>query len=578
MIMPQRELDLDILSASWRSLTDADGYDRMLAAWDRKITAVGVSSQGFFDRILSRQLMAIDDLLSSELELKIEDLVEAAVRNTPVPAMVLSPEGRVVTLNVGADAFYGVTQGAMAGTEWLREDSHANFTAVRSSAQGLGNTSYAIVRVVDCAGNEHLAEVYSLDVRGHERAYTVIRSLELEWYPEVSANLSQAFGLTEAETEVCRLLFRHRELDGIVAERGSTTHTIRSQIKQIFAKTEVASRVDLVRMLGLLCARAALGRDAKSMQYVDPLGNERILHRSDRRRLAYTWTGAEAGRPILFVHGEIPYFALPETTREMLVSRNIKLICLSMPGHGNSDGTADLPQIEDGVAAIAELCEHLGLARIGGLASYSGQFCLSRAAADHPKLFSALMIIGFPWNLSEGRWRRMPLTHRTLCSLILNAPPVFELVARIAQRRMLEEGPDFYLHRAFAEVPPDMQSVRDPEIQALLRPACRHLANQGHMAYVREETMVASHGLSEWFWRIEVPVHYLIPAEAENACRADCADLKALGANVTAEAVASTGELLPYQSPALFADRMAALGGDDPAADFAQLDGCAILP
>ena len=49
--MPDREIDLEIVSASWQSLTDTEGYDRMMEAWDRKL-AHAARSPGLLDRIL----------------------------------------------------------------------------------------------------------------------------------------------------------------------------------------------------------------------------------------------------------------------------------------------------------------------------------------------------------------------------------------------------------------------------------------------------------------------------------------------------------------------------------------------
>ena len=569
--MPDREIDLEIVSASWQSLTDTEGYDRMMEAWDRKL-AHAARSPGLLDRILSRQLHAIDDLLSSDMDIKVEDPIEAAVRETPAPAMVLSPDGRVITTGGGGEHWFGVKQGALAGTEWLRDDSRGNYDAVRRTAGGRGNAAYAIVRTVSENGAEQLAEVYALTVRGHDRGYTVVRSLELEWYPEVSANLSQAFGLTDAETEICKLLFRLRETPLIADERGAQAEMVRTQLKRIYAKVEVGSKVDLVRMLGLLCARAALNRETRSMHYADPLGRETILHRADRRRLAYTWCGAEHGAPILFVHGEIPYFALPESTRAMLRARGLKLICLSMPGHGNSDPDPSREQIDDGVAAIAEFCDRLGLRGFGAFASYSGQFPLTRTAARHPHLFSGVMVLGFPWNLCETRFKAMPLAQRTLAGLARRAPVAFELVIRLALRRMLEEGPDFYLSRAFDGTPIDLAAIHDPEMQAPLRSGCRHLANQGHHAFVREQLMVAHNHLPDWFGDIECPVHYLLPPDLGRFRREDYEALKALGPTVTVEQVPDAGELLPYQRPELFVERLADLTGEAPGRVFAARD------
>ncbi len=561
-----RELDLDIVSASWRSLSEPEGFDQMVAAWDRKLEAVRQKPQlTLVDRILSRQLASIGEMLGGSLELRFEDPLAHAVATTPAPAMVLSPEGLVVTLGDGAADYFDVEQSQRAGEDWLREDSRGDFAAVRKSAHGQCNSHYAIVRVRRKDGVEALAEVYTLQMEDDAPSYTVVRSLELDWYPEVSTGLAQAFGLTEAETEICRLVFRLGDLAIVAEARDVTLETVRTQMKRVFGKVEVSSKAELVRMLALLCARAERGRGTHLLQWSDPLRHETIIYRRDRRRLAYTWTGAEHGRPVLFIHGEIPYFVLHEDAREDLARRNIKLICLSNPGHGNSDPADHDDQLGDGCAAIEEFCDHLGLHGIPAVASSSGQVYLVRLARLRPELFTMLMALGMTWNIA-GRWHNLPLMQKTLSSLAKHAPDVFDLACRVCYRMVKQEGPDFYLLRAFGEAAVDRRTIADPEFQPLLRAGCRHLISQGHRAFVREELMVANNPLDPWLGELQTPMHWLIPADVEDTGAYDLNLVKALNPLFSIEAVAGTGQLLAFQRSDLFVERLAEMVGPDPAA------------
>ena len=203
------------------------------------------------------------------------------------------------------------------------------------------------------------------------------------------------------------------------------------------------------------------------------------------------------------------------------------------------------------------------------MAAFSGQYSLSKAALLGPELFRSLLFVGLTWNLSEDRWRRLPVSQRTFAGIAKTDPKVFELLVRISYRRMLAEGSDLYFSRLYGENPVDRATFTDPEIQPLLRPAFQHLANQGHLPMVREQEMVAKHRLSEWMPQLAIPIHFLLPAEVGQLNQHDIKSTRDLGPAVTVEVVPETGELLPYQVPEVFVERLADLVSDDPTAAFA---------
>ena len=100
-----RELDLDIISMSWRTMSDQDAYEQMLKACERKLAlAHKRPSVPILDTVLRKQLAPIDQLLNDRRDLQIEDPLELVLSETPAPAMVLSPKGLVAAHNHGAAA------------------------------------------------------------------------------------------------------------------------------------------------------------------------------------------------------------------------------------------------------------------------------------------------------------------------------------------------------------------------------------------------------------------------------------------------------------------------------------------
>ena len=559
-----REIDLDIVSASWRSLSDEGAYDRMLAAWERKFLAIKREPRiPLIDGALKRQLASIEELLIEDRHaVQIEDPLEAAVSQTPAPAMVLSPKGLVAALNEGAPSYFGIQHGQNAGTDWIRDESLADFRAVRRGGIGKGNVDYAIIRTIVHNGEDGLAEVFRLESAGQVGPYTVVRSLELEWLPGVTTALEKVFGLTPAETEICRLLFMYRDIQIVAERREVTIETVRTQVKRILAKAEIHSKAELMRLLALLCARAAFQQERVDLTWSDPLGREQLLARRDGRKLAYSWVGAEDGSPIIFVAGQTSFSFLPEAMCEELERRGIKLICPSLPGHGNSDPVNGQEQLIDGSDAIEELCEALDLGPVPAVTSRGAQFYLVYLARTRPDLISRLMCVSLPWSISPGRRESLPPSQSIFFKLAQNAPAAFDLACRLGYRMIKQRGPDFYLTRGYQDSDVDAETIADPEIVPLLRAAVRHVAAQGHYAFKREQDMCVKSPISDWVGQLQVPLHWLVPGEIGKIEQTDLEHIRSLNPLVSLEVVEGAGELLAYQMPDLFIERLNELAGD----------------
>jgi DNA-binding CsgD family transcriptional regulator len=61
--------------------------------------------------------------------------------------------------------------------------------------------------------------------------------------------LESLYSLTHAEAELLQLLVRGRSLEEVAWERGVTMNTVRSQLKQVFSKTDTRRQGELVRLV-----------------------------------------------------------------------------------------------------------------------------------------------------------------------------------------------------------------------------------------------------------------------------------------------------------------------------------------
>ena len=80
--------------------------------------------------------------------------------------------------------------------------------------------------------------------------------------------LETLYGLTRAEAALVRLIAKGRSLDEVAAERGVTIHTVRSQLKQVFSKTETSRQGELVHLA--LTGVASIQDDPKPADSHEP--------------------------------------------------------------------------------------------------------------------------------------------------------------------------------------------------------------------------------------------------------------------------------------------------------------------
>ncbi|MFN3990529.1 MAG: alpha/beta fold hydrolase [Erythrobacter sp.] len=91
---------------------------------------------------------------------------------------------------------------------------------------------------------------------------------------------------------------------------------------------------------------------------------------------------------MLYIHGDLPMCFVEPVTEHALERAGVKLICLSMPGHGSSDPPPKgVRQMEDGLAAIDCMIDHLGHSRVPVAASFSGMtYPMALGARPEPRV------------------------------------------------------------------------------------------------------------------------------------------------------------------------------------------------
>ncbi|HRX73298.1 MAG TPA: alpha/beta fold hydrolase [Hyphomonas sp.] len=561
MSLPPTGSDLDLVEAAYRCAADASAYDELLTAWAARLDSLTSPETGLASAEVADRMTRAANLLSGLSEAgRDSNPFDDAAQSVTAPALVIASKGAILALNPAAQARFGVARGTVLPDTVIEPSSRADFDAVRRSIEIGGNINHALVRVVDAEGATELAECFVVGPPAGTRGIA-IRLLETSWPSELQPVLASAFSLTDAECEICRLLLEHRDTALIAELRATSVLTVRTQLRTIFGKTGAASQVDLVRMLSLLATRFEREKTPGLAGWRDPLRRERVFRDAAGLSIGWTWMGARDGRPAILVHAAATGYMLPGQIQSALADAGVTLYAVSRPFYGRSDGQPRFDAATGASHVIGALADHLGLDRFAGIGISSGLIPLIHHASEHPDRITSLLGIGGCLPLSDpASLKALPAAQRTMLHLARYAPALLRVMAAFGIRAIRQNGAEWYLRRVYAECPPDVATLDDPQAIATLRSAADFMVQNGPEGFISEFSLLA------WPWEAllekPLPSIRMLHGSMDSNYRAEkMAALAAKHKSIELTLVDGAGELLAFQHPELVADAIIAMIG-----------------
>jgi len=529
----------------------------MIDSWQAKLGRIPDDEKA--SKQLSRALLAQLALARTTLDgLDIpaeNDPLARAVQDVPGPALVLSPEGRVVVTNTEGASVLGARQGSFLDLDRIDPRSLETFRTMMRAANKRANRSQAILRMSPLNdGDAILAESWLLTPKIEGAAFLVIRSLEIEWTDRASEMLAQAFGLSAAEVEIARIFFRVRDVAATAAARNVSLLTVRTQLKSIMAKTEAPSQVELMRLLAMTAGRAIQDRQGKTDTWRDPLGREEVLNLADGRSVAWTWLGDPNGRPVILCRGLPMCYLLPPDSEGQLRDAGIKLLALSRTQA--SAIPASIPiclhwkTISPRCAASST---HVVKAPCIAIGLSNGVLPLLAEASLRPDRFHALIAIGYTGVLDRSGIRRLQPTQQAMMRLVGMLPWLVDLMAKQAHRMIQTYGVDWYIERAYRTRPLDYATCTDPNLAPFIRNACSHLLAQGHLTFVRE-LLLARSDIDPVIDTLSVPLTWVAPEQDGVFDEMSFRQIERRNPRIRVRPLAKAGELALYQQTSRIVD------------------------
>lgn len=551
--------ELQLLEASYRLVHDASAFDDVVVHWAKRLDRLDASKLDDIEHpLLGMHMQAVSDMLEKTGDKQANDPVEQAISSFTSPAAVLSNGKKVAAVNERAAVSWNLKRGLEADTDWIDPLSLPSFEQMlRGSVTG-ANRQHSIVRTINKDGTSGIAEIYSLPEDG-KKGMVAIRALELNWSTRISIMLEEAFGLTQAEIDVCRLLMELRDTKLISEQRGASFSTVRKQLLAIFDKTETNSQVDLIRLLAMISQRLDHGMSGASARWEDPLGREEIILDNHGKAIAYSWIGDPDGTPALFSHGLATGYLMPDDGIRALKKQKIKLYLISRPGFGNSEPAPTEDIVQANADAVTALARHLNISRWVVMGQGSGSLPLFRAHANPGSAIAGILCIGiyFPFK-KKMRFSDYSNSRRVALRLASASPKFAELMAKISYRSMRATGPEFIVRSIYSESEVNDKVLDDPDCRALVRAAYSMLTVHKHHALTADLQMLTSDWTSD-LEQCKIPVRYLHGTRDPANPIAEVEKFIASRPNMTLDIVDGGGELLFFSHAELLANTLAGM-------------------
>lgn len=287
----------------------------------------------------------------------------------------------------------------------------------------------------------------------------------------LSAALIDTYDLSRSEAEVAAHLALGLSLDEIAEKKKTSINTIRTQIKNTYAKTKTNRQGELVSLIlngpALWLRLLQTSDEGKVIGSGVIGGSTSFVKLSDDRILSYADYGPRKGTPVFLFHHLLGSLTEKPEDESLLMRLGIRLIVPERPGIGQSTPQEDRHLI-DWADDIRQLADHLQLPRFHILGFSSGG---PHAAACATLLEDRVETVGLVASLfpvdelpdSAG----IGLPQRVLTSIARHWPSGAQSLLEFRYRKILETPDEAVADFKQKGNKADREMLDDPAINAI---------------------------------------------------------------------------------------------------------------
>ena len=470
----------DLIDSVYNVALQPDRYDELTLIWKDRLTDALVAPE-------EHTLEFIDDVQRS---LKIlEAMTYGETREKPVlsdfetsqfAVITVSEKGELLEGNPAASQAFGdLSDRTLSDLPYDIGSIEALQAGVASSMRTKGARPELVRAIKSSDGSQSLISIrFHAGVAGR-RSCAILQTSDFVWPDYLLPLLKSAFGLTQAEAQITRMMTEGLSLSAIAATRNSSVATVRTQMRSIFQKTEAHSQTELVRMAIAFVALHDLADGAPTLDaagyllgagsglLIYPRNEDRhVLPLPDGRRLDYAVIGDPDGVPILHLSPVLWGDYWPARTAQKLIKNGLKVITPARSGYLRS---STYPRDRSPVAQYAQdvkcLMSELGLESASVLARGMGAMFVYEIISQFPSLVRGMVLIGpeLPFR-SEDVYKDVSPGHRFILTATLKYPKLLELYIGAARIYFKRARTRAFIEKNFANAKEDFYLLDDPQI------------------------------------------------------------------------------------------------------------------
>ncbi len=550
----------DMVDAVYEVALDPSRYDELVSQWHLELQIAA-------NRSLDSQSPLADhfERATTILERVHQDDWQADTTDRlPMPELVLSATGRVIEANEGAIALLSARVGQAIGEMDLTQAASASLTDVinqmntrqrpprkitdtTTSSKGLDQAPDARVLRINRAGDDRPLVVLLTSTPQAAAGAITLRCAEIVWPDSLGPLLATAFDLTTAECDITQALVAGQNAATIAEHRGTSRETVRTQIREVLAKTGTHSQLELIRMtIGFSMmaqqaeARAGGGSpapiDAKTRQKDDPTAivRETIIQVAGGRDLEVVQYGDLSKPPILVFHDEVIGDAfVPALLR---VNPDLHFLVPVRYGYGRTDLLPDMTTEARGDQSLMDLTDALqqlkqadtkqpannqaaAKQKMRLLAHGNGAYFACRFAVANPELCSSITTIAA--SLPRKANDRSDTTRYAsfVTGMAKLAPAMLRFAVQAGFAMYARVGVRRFLQTVYGDVAQDMRVIDNEQHLLDLQHGGRLTLAQGYRGFLHDEQAIVG-DWTDLITSLQLPLHILL-GDAEAKPRSD---------------------------------------------------------
>ena len=436
------------------------------------------------------------------------EVVLNLLNHLPIALFVIDKNMQILETNNQADQI-------ISDNKYLRSINGQIHTTVKNNSEKLHKSINKAIGHSPTGSYGHAISIEDYSEEGNDLMLfiTPISCDEILEIPRVALFVSQRktqpvvlppqiaslYGLTGKEIEITAFLVQGFSIKEIATSTDVTVHTVRSQVKSIFSKTNTSRQAELVSLVLtgpgpiVSAGREKYGGDDSSPKLIFKgkllPDQPKFILLSDGRRMAYGEYGDPAGTPLFFCHSmfgsrlELAFNACEEAS-----SRGVRVIVPDRPGYGCSDVNHEgsfIKWAED----LKELANFLEIDRFS-IAGYSlgGLFALACAYKLSSRVQRLIMISSGLVAETKTDFEQILPVFRFNLKLARNAPPIYRLFSSI-MRKSFFSNPEKFLDQMSNKLDgEDREVFQLPGFRQMLLSNFTESWRQGSAASSRELT------------------------------------------------------------------------------------------